>query len=66
MAKIFFRIVVQDGGSYAVEITEPGQAPYSVPGFASEDAAEAWVADRQFASRAADHWERRPDAERRY
>ena len=66
MAKILFRILTQDDGSCAVEVTEPGDPAYTVAGFRTEAEAEAWVADRQFAAKGADRWERLPDAERRY
>ena len=66
MAKILFRILTQDDGSFAVEVTEPGDPAYTVPGFRTEAEAEGWVADRQFAAKGADRWERLPDAERRY
>jgi len=66
MAKILFRILPQGDGDYAVEITEPDVPAYTITGFKSEAEAEAWVADRQFAAKDADRWERLPDAERRY
>jgi hypothetical protein len=66
MAKIFFRILPQEDSAYAVEVTEPGDPAYMVGGFQTEGDAEAWVADRQFASKGADRWQRLPDGERRY
>jgi hypothetical protein len=66
MAKIFFRIMPGEDGGHAVEVTEPGDPAYTVGGFGTEADAEAWVADRQFASKGADRWERLPDGERRY
>jgi len=66
MAKILFRIMPQEDGGHAVEVTEPGDPAYTVGGFGTEADAEAWVADRQFASKGADRWERLPDGERRY
>jgi hypothetical protein len=66
MAKIYFRILLRDGGGCAVEVMEPGDPTYTVEGFGTEEEAEAWVADRQFAAKGADRWERLPDAERRY
>jgi hypothetical protein len=65
MAKILFRIVEQELG-YGVEVTEPRTAPYIVGGFKTEEEAEAWVADRQFAAKIGDRWERLPDPDRQY
>ncbi len=66
MAKIFFRIMPGEDGGHAVEVTEPGDPAYTVGGFRTEADAEAWVADRQFASKGADRWERLPDGDQRY
>ena len=65
MAKILFRVVQQDLG-YAVEVIEPGAAPYTAGGFKTEEEAEVWVADRQFAAKIGEHWERLPDPDREY
>jgi len=65
MATILFRIVQQDL-NYAIEVTEPGASPYTVTGFKTEEEAEAWVADRQFASKVSDRWKRLPDPDRQY
>ena len=65
MTTILFRIVQQDL-DYAIEVTEGDAAPYTVSGFKTEAEAEAWVADRQFATKVGDRWERLPDPDRRY
>src|SRR5215469_16721252 len=65
MTTILFRIVQQDL-SYAIEVTKGDVAPYTVSGFKTAAEAEAWVADRQFATKVGDRWERLPDPDRRY
>jgi hypothetical protein len=37
-----------------------------VSGFKTEEEAEVWVADRQFAAKIGEHWERLPDPDREY
>jgi hypothetical protein len=49
-----------------VEVTEPGTPPYVISGFGTEADAEAWVADRQFATKIGDLWQRLPDPDRQY
>ena len=65
MATILFRILPQDPG-YGVEVTEPGTPPYVISGFGTEADAEAWEADRQFATKIGDLWQRLPDPDRQY
>jgi hypothetical protein len=65
MATTLFRVIQQDLG-YGVEVTEPGASPYTVSGFKTEEEAEVWVADRQFATKVGDRWERLPDPDRKY
>jgi len=65
MTTILFRIIQQDL-SYAIEVTKGDVAPYTVSGFKTAAEAEAWVADRQFATKVGDRWERLPDPDRRY
>jgi hypothetical protein len=54
---VFFLIVQQDL-SYTIEVTKRDAAAYTE--------ADAWVADRQFATKVADRWERLPDPDRQY
>jgi hypothetical protein len=39
-----YRLLPQMGNSYGVEVTIPGMSPVTVTGFASQDAAERWIA----------------------
>jgi hypothetical protein len=43
-AEVTYR-VVPTGGTFAVEVTVPGNLPAMVIGMASQQAAEAWIAD---------------------
>lgn len=42
-----FRIFIQDDKSYGIEVTIPDSFPTTVKSFASEEAAEAWIANYQ-------------------
>ncbi len=42
-----FRIFLQDDKSYGIEVTIPDSFPTTVKSFASEEAAEAWIANYQ-------------------
>ena len=62
--KILYRIIPQEDGTYAIEVTERRGQPYMITGFKTEISAEAWVADR--AGKSMDQWQRQPDPDRQY
>ena len=42
-----YRLLPQDDGSFAVEVAVPGTLPTKVSGFASQEKAEAWIAQHK-------------------